>query len=359
MDLCASMFLAHMPAATAQLAATSFCPPFCRRLGRLSCRWRNADRLFNRFWDYPRFIRRIVARFDLFHLVDHSYSQLVHVLPAGRAGVYCHDLDTFRCLLEPNCERRPFWFRTMTRRILDGFRKAAVVFYTTDAVRQQIVHHGLIDPGRLVHAPNGVAPEFTSDPLPDDADAIPDIGGRPFFLHVGSCIPRKRIGDLLDVFAAVRARRPHLRLIQVGGEWTAAQREQVGRLGIGPAVYQLRGLARPTLAALYRRAELVLLPSEAEGFGLPVVEALACGTGVVASDIPPLREVGGDAVVYCPVGDVSAWVEIVTRLLDHPTELPAWVRRRERASHFSWVAQARIITAAYLQLFQTGLPAPS
>ena len=64
-------------------------------------------------------------------------------------------------------------------------------------------------------------------------------------------------------------------------------------------------LDRATLAAVYRRSALVLLPSEREGFGLPVLEALACGTPVVASDIDALREVGGDAVRYCPAEDVG------------------------------------------------------
>ena len=63
-------------------------------------------------------------------------------------------------------------------------------------------------------------------------------------------------------------------------------------------------LDRDELADLYRRAALVLLPSDREGFGLPVVEAMACGTPVVASDIPALREIGGDAAAYCAPGDV-------------------------------------------------------
>src|SRR5262249_49053853 len=157
---------------------------------------------------------------------------------------------------------------------------------------------------RLVHAPNGVAPEFQPDARPGDLAVLPEIDGRLFLLHVGSCIPRKRIDVLLDLFAAVCSRRPDLRLGQVGGDWTAPQRQQIARLGVGTVVHQVRGVSRGDLAALYRRAAAVLLPSDAEGFGLPVIEGLACGTAVVASDILPLREVGGDAVAYCPVGDL-------------------------------------------------------
>ena len=260
--------------------------------------------------------------FDFFHIVDHSYAQLVHELPADRTGVYCHDLDTFRCLFEPAREPRPRWFRAMVRQTLRGLQQAAVVFHTTLEVRRQIEALGLVDPARLIHAPNGVSPEFTAERTGDVV--LPALPAGPFLLHVGSCIPRKRIDVLLDAFAAVRRRRPELHLLQVGGEWSAQQYPQIERLGLAGSLHQLRGIARPALAELYRRAAVVVQPSEAEGFGLPVVEALACGAAVVASDIPVLREVGGTAAVYCPVGEVPAWVEVMDRVLsDSPSFRPS------------------------------------
>src|SRR5262249_3532177 len=236
MDLVAEMLLAQ----PSGLDVRQVCPPYRRRLTRLPWVGRprlaiNADRLLNRFVNYPSHLRRCRGDFDLFHVVDHSYAHLVRVLPADRTGVFCHDLDTFRCLLEPERERRPRWFRTMTRRILTGMQKAAVVFHTTDEVRRQIERHGLIDPARLVKAPLGLASEF--DPTAGDDRAItPALEGGPFLLHVGSCIPRKRIDVLLAVFAELHARRPELRLVKVGGPWTAQQTEQIERHGIGGAI---------------------------------------------------------------------------------------------------------------------------
>jgi glycosyltransferase involved in cell wall biosynthesis len=364
MDVCAEMLLAHAgPASAGRLRAERLGPPFRRRLGRLPGLGRragalNTDRLLNRLWDYPRHLRRRAHAFDLFHVVDHSYSQLGHVLPPGAAGVFCHDLDTFRCLLEPRRDPRPYWFQAMARHILRGFQKAALVFYSTAAVRRQIEAHGLIDPARLVHAPYGVAPEFAPEADPADVTVLPELGGRPFLLHVGSCIPRKRIDVLLAVFAAARARGRDVRLVQVGGEWTADQRAQIARLGVGPAVHQARGLGRPALAALYRRAALVLQPSAAEGFGLPVVEALACGATVVASDLAVLREVAGTAAIFCPVGDVPAWADTVQRLLDQPETAPGQAMRREQAGRYSWPAHARTIADAYLRLLGAGRPVP-
>jgi glycosyltransferase involved in cell wall biosynthesis len=366
MDLAAEMLLREAQSGFAgRMQAVRVCPPFRRRFGRLPWLGRrtaafNADRLLNRVWDYPRCVRRRAAEFDLFHVCDHSYAQLVHALPADRTGVHCHDLDAFRCLLEPGRERRPRWFRAVARRTLRGLQKAALVFYTTEAVRDQITARGLLDPSRLVHAPNGVAAEFTADPAEGEAGAAaPPAGGRPFLLHVGSCIPRKRIDILLEVFARVRGRRPDLALVQAGGNWTASQRRQIARLGAGPAVVQVRGLSRGQLAALYRAAAAVLQPSEAEGFGLPVVEALACGAAVVASDIPALREVGGAAAVYCPVAGVEAWAEAVGRLLEAPESAPPRPARLAQARRYSWAAFARTVVEDYERLLRPGTGRPS
>ncbi len=359
MDLAAEMLhreLAALPKPPFHVEPA--CPPFRRRAARLPFLGKrfaaNADRLLNRVWDYPRHLSGRRRHFDIFHIVDHSYAHLAHALPAERTGVYCHDLDTFRSLLEPKREPRPRWFRAMVRRVLAGLQSAAVVFHNSLDTRRQIERHGLLDPSRLVHAPLGVAPEFT----PDGTGPSPIPGGAPFLLHVGSCIARKRIDVLLDVFAAVRGRVPGLRLVKVGADWSAAQRERIDRHGLGAGIVPLSGLTRREIAALYRGAAAVLLTSEAEGFGLPVIEALACGARVVASDLPALREVGGAAAVYCPVGDVAAWGEAVSRLLLDPAAGPDRAARLAQASRFSWANHARTIAAAYLRLLGHGEGGP-
>jgi glycosyltransferase involved in cell wall biosynthesis len=362
MDLAAEMLLEEWHARHAdQVAVMRVCPAFRRRVGRLPWLGRrptafNADRLLNRHWDYPRYLRRQVPDADLFHLCDHSYAQLVHVLPTARTGVFCHDLDTFRCLLEPQREPRPRWFRAVARHVLRGLQRAAVVFYTTRPVREQIERHGLLDPARLVQAPCGVSPEFvpTTNDAGPSGPGLPQGVTQPFLLHVGSCIPRKRVDVLLEVFAAVRGCFPDLRLVQIGGAWTSSQLEQLERLGTAREVTQLRGLARRQLAACYGAAALVLQPSEAEGFGLPVVEALACGAIVVASDIPVLREVGGDAAVYQPVGNVAAWAGEVLRLLRDLRAAPPRSVRLAQAARFSWEAHTRTVLGAYLRLADHG-----
>ncbi len=359
MDLCGEMLVGGLNAMPGQrVEATRLLPVFRHRFSRLGARGRNVDRLLNRMRYYPRWARAMSGGCDYFHVVDHSYSQLVHELPRGRVGVYCHDLDTFKCLLDPKADPRPRWFRGMTRRILTGMQQAEVLFYSTQGVKEQIIAHGLFDPRRLVQAPLGVAPEFTPEAAGQGIDAEgaavwKELGlpnDAPFILHVGSCIPRKRIDVLLDVFAALAANRPDLRLVQAGGEWTGDQRRQLEALGIATKVFQRRGLNRRELAHLFRRAAVVLQPSEAEGFGLPVIEALACGAIVVASDLPVLREVGGDAAIYCAVGDVGEWARRVGRVLNDPATAPGAEMRDAQARRYSWENHCTILAETYLRL---------
>jgi glycosyltransferase involved in cell wall biosynthesis len=346
MDLVAEMLLTQLRAHHAdQLDATVLRPEFKRRVSLLGAPM-IADRLINRMYDYPKWLKTRVDQFDLFHIADHSYSQLVHVLPAERTGVFCHDLDTFRCLLEPDLVPRPRWFREMARRILEGMQKARVVFHSTNAIRQQILHHGLIDPARLVHTPLGTAPEF----IHEGSAVLPIPADTSFILHVGSCIPRKRIDVLLDVFAELSKRHPELRLIQVGGAWTDLQLQQMDRLGISSNVRQFRRQDRATLAEFYRRSRAVLVTSEAEGFGLPVVEGLACGALVVASDLLVLREVGGEAVVYCQVGDVDTWVKRVENLISGTEVPPPLEIRLKQAGRYSWEVHAERIAKTYREM---------
>ena len=364
MDLVADMLLhdLHQRHAGA-IAATRLAPPIRRRFtqhGTTSGERFKVDRLLNRFWDYPRLLRHKATEFDLFHIVDHSYGQLVHALPPERTIVTCHDLDTFRCLLNGRTERRSIFFKSMTKRILSGLRKAARVTCDSVATRDELLAYELVAPERAVVVPNGVHPACSpeADPLADRAAArlLGPVRASCFdILHVGSTIPRKRIDVLLRVFAALRKDFPRARLVRVGGSFTPQQMKLIEQLNLTEALVVLPHLDRDVLAAVYRRATIVVQPSEREGFGLPVIEALACGTPVVASDLACLREVGGEAATYCPVGDVSSWTEAVTQLLIEKSQRPQrFVQRtaaaRAQAAKFTWAEYAKKMVSIYQEL---------
>jgi glycosyltransferase involved in cell wall biosynthesis len=372
MDLVGDMLTSFLQAqSSAGIAAAQLRPPLRNRLSRIPVFGQrrqafNGDRLCNRFVDYPRWLRARVADFDLFHVVDHSYSQLLHVLPKGRAVVTCHDLDTFRCLLEPEREGRSRSFRAMTRRVLDGFRQAAHVITVSEATRTELLQHRLFPADAISVIPNGVHPSCspTPDPEADAAAAnwMPQTaasgngGPLAWMLSVGNTLPRKRVDVLLKVFAAVQRDFPEARLLRVGG-FTPDQWELIRELNIGPAVSHLPFLERSTLGAVYRRAAVLAHTAEAEGFGLPLIEAMACGCPVAASDIPVLREVGGTAACFSPVADIGAWSRTVTELLDERRRQPdQWERRRQRsiawAARYSWAENARRTASVYRKVME-------
>jgi glycosyltransferase involved in cell wall biosynthesis len=320
----------------------------------------NADRLLNRFIDYPRLLKRARDDFDIFHITDHSYAHLVIYIGARRAIVTCHDLDAFRSIIEPPLTARARLIKLMAARELRGLQGAALVACDSDATRDELLHHRLVTPDLTVTIPNGVAPIFSAQPDPRaDGEAERMLGpvrvDAPELLHVGSTISRKRIDVLLRIFAGIRETCPPARLLRVSGPFTADQGALARELGVEGATTVLPFVEPAILAAIYRRAALVLITSDHEGFGLPLIEAMACGAPVMASDLAVLREVGGNAAEFIPVGDVPAWVSTALRLIDERANDPArWTARRSdgfrRAAKFSWSEYARRYVELYRQV---------
>ncbi len=371
MDLVADMLLDNLCAQYGStVKSTRVRPRMVWRLSRLprfgSKRGAySVDRLLNRLWDYPRLLARKQQEFDLYHIVDHSYAHLIHQLPAERTIITCHDIDTFRCLLEPEREPRSRIFRMMTARILDGLRRAARVSCPSVATRSEILAHRLVAPERAVVIPHGVHPACVPQPDPFcDAEAARLLGPADAegadILHVGATIARKRIDVLLRVMAAVRQEFPKARLIRVGGPFSRSQQELAKRLNLDKSLVALPFVNRRLLASVYRRASLLMQPSEREGFGLPVIEAMACGTPVVASEVPALRETGGPSATYCPVADLPAWTHSVVELLRERQGRPnRWHERRLAATawaaRFSWREHARKTVEVYEQVLHEQL----
>ena len=362
MDRVATELLSAVAAShAATIEAEAVCPPFSRRATRLSSGSAalNIDRGLNRLVDYPRHVARLASSFDVFHIVDHSYSQLVYRLPPGRSVVTCHDLDTFRSVIAPLEEPRSPLFKAMTRHILEGLRRAAFVTCDTAAVRDEILARDIAPPDRVVVAPIGVGADFKPDANPVLERELGTLVSAPpgsiEILHVGSNAPRKRLDRVLQLTADLLRQDARVRLVRVGGAFTTEQQRLARELGVIDRVSILPTLDDRHLAALYRRAAIVVLPSDREGFGLPVAEALACGAPVLASDLPALREVGGPAAEFCPAADRDAWVREAARLIRERAEHPHLVHaRRERAlawaARFTWARFASELSRVYLTI---------
>ena len=161
-----------------------------------------------------------------------------------------------------------------------------------------------------------------------------------FILFVGTIEPRKNLLTLLEAWAMMRD-RPDLVIVGGWGWNYELIRERISRLG--DRVHHLDSLEPGELPAIYNLARVLAHPAWYEGFGLPPLEAMACGTPVVVSDSSSLPEVVGDAGLVVPAGDANAWRMALEKVLGD-TDLSADMRRRGilRAAEFSWSRSAEL-----------------
>lgn len=171
----------------------------------------------------------------------------------------------------------------------------------------------------------------------------------PYVLYAGAIEPHKNAPLAL---AAIARAAPGIRLV-MAGPWSARRAERLRRhaaaVGAGDRVDWLGLVSAGRLAALREGARAVLVPSRKEGFGLPVLEAMSAGVPVLASDTPALREVGGGAAAYLPLGDAGAWGRAISEACAEGAVGRAARAEagRRRAADFSWERTARAVAAAY------------
>jgi len=205
---------------------------------------------------------------------------------------------------------------------------------------------------RIAVIPNGVEEIFA--PQPDDdagasaAEAFGITG--PYLLFVGNPKGHKNLDLLLEGFVKLARRYPTLHLLAVGGD--ERRRRQLARrtrqLGIDARVRLVAPVDREALARLYADAAAFVFPSRHEGFGLPPLEAMACGTPVASSSSASLPEVLGPAAVYFSPESADSLVEAICRILDDPALRERIVHLGlERARLFSWDDAARQTLALY------------
>lgn len=232
-------------------------------------------------------------------------------------------------------------------------RKAAAVVVPSDVTARRLeAHHPR---GRVVVAPHGVdhARFRPAVPVDEDVDAelLASIGAEPpFIAFAGTIEPRKNVPGLVDAFAQVARTHPDVRLVLAGGDgWgTDAVRDAVECSGVTTRILRPGYVPDAVLPALYRRAEVVAYPSFDEGFGLPVLEALACGAAVVTTADTSMAEVASDAARLVPADDTAALAGAIADLLDDPAVV-ATLRERgpAQAAPFTWARAAELHLEAY------------
>jgi glycosyltransferase involved in cell wall biosynthesis len=306
--------------------------------------------------------RQTVGTPTVVHVCDHSNAIYVPWLRRIPHVVTCHDLIAVRAALGEFVAERTRWSgRRLQQLIRRGLRQADRIVCDSDATRrdaQRIIRH---DDFTVI--PPGVSTAFTRLQTDETRQRIepirpatcdPALWARivsgPYLLHVGGNQWYKNRPGLLDIYAALVDRMPGAPpLVLVGKPLTRELTLAIAARRLHGQVLALPAIGDRELAAVYSRATLLLFPSLAEGFGWPVLEAMASGCRVVTSGRAPMTEVGGDAATYIDPEDPRSAAAVVEAVLSEPD---AERQRRvndglSRASRFN----SRAMAHAYLSVY--------
>jgi len=232
-----------------------------------------------------------------------------------------------------------------------AIRGAAAVITDSERSREDILTHLSVKPGRVVSIPLAADRRFRPLPAAEIAPVLHEYGvGQPYILYVGALESRKNLPRLLAAYARLREWSEQWRLVIVGArKWKFSPIfDTVQALGLEPHVHFTGYVADEHLPALYAGADLFAFPSLYEGFGLPVLEAMACGTPVVTSNTSSLPEVAGDAAILVDPTDVEQIANAMWLVLSQP-DVAAALREKglARAAQFTWERTARETIAVY------------
>lgn len=273
------------------------------------------------------------SRVDLLHMLGAP----TPVLWRGLSAMTVHDATPW---LHPDAAGTRWYARPLYPQALS---RAAAIFTVSESAREDLVRAAGAPRDRVFVTPNGVDPRLFELRAPEGPRA-------PYLLSVGTFEPRKNLPALLDAFRALRREGRDLQLLVVGRQaWT--QPLPLGELA--PHVRLTGAVTDGELHALYAGAACFVMPSLHEGFGLPLAEAMAAGTPAVASDIPSLREVGGETVRYADPHDPGGLAAAIRAALDdREGSLLRAAAARGRARRFRWEETARATLAVYRRVLR-------
>lgn len=295
-------------------------------------------------------VESIAGAADVFHATNYGAPRR----RAARLVVTVHDLALLRFP-----ELGTAALRAHVEWACAGLRAAERIIADSQATRDDLIALTGADPARIRVVYPGHDARFA--PLPRDA-ARASVARRfglrgPYILHVGTLEPRKNAVALLRAFERVRAGRAAGHTLVLVGRRGWMYEPILAAMqtpGLAGRVRLIDDAGNDELPALYAAADLFVYPSLYEGFGLPVVEAMACGAPVVTSNVSSLPEVAGDAALLADPRDEAALAAAIDRALGDPALRAALAARgRARAEHFSWQRCARETLAVYEEALES------
>lgn len=288
---------------------------------------------------------------DVFH--SPNYMIPFRVFPRRRAGrvrcvVTIHDLIPLR-FPEFTPKAKKTRFMLLYRKVMEEVgARADLILTVSEHSRQDVIREMQVPEERVTAVPNGVSAAYRPEENAGKAD--PRV-----ILYVGRFDPYKNVEGLIRIFARVRQQMQEdvrLRIIGSPDPRYPEPRRLAEELGVGDRVDWSGYADEDALAGAYHEADVFVLPSRYEGFGLTVLEAMASGAPVVCSNVSSLPEVAGDAALLADPGDEEGFAQAVRRVLEDKSLAEDLSRRGlEQAKRFTWRRTAETTLEAYETVF--------
>lgn len=311
-----------------------------------------SQKSYERFWRFPHCVSQQPA--DIFHVIDHSEAHLVRWLKqrGKKVIVTCHDLINFfyRSNLKESV-RLPFISDNLWIRSVQSMKYADHIVSVSQTTATSMVELLKLSPEKISVIPNAVDESF--QPLSKSHISkvridykIPDH--TLCLLNVGSNHPRKNIETILDSIALMREINIPVIFIKVGADFTENQKEKIKQADIEPYVKYIGNPTREHLIEIYNLADILIAPSFHEGFGLTLLEAMACGTPVITSNTSAMPEVVGEAGILVRPSCTEEISNAAHHLfLDKKAYKIQSDKALRQAAHFSWTNTSRQISSLY------------
>jgi glycosyltransferase involved in cell wall biosynthesis len=316
-------------------------------------------RYYERYWHYPRVLMQQPV--DVFHIIDHSDGHLAYWLQnlSQPTIVTCHDIIN---LTQPETfkgrAQYPWLSMSIWKYAIWGMHKAAHIVSVSSHTANDVVERLGVDRSRITVIPNAVDEKFRVLPNEEILAFRQQQGVLPetfCILNVGSNHIRKNVSTILEVVAVLKNRGLPIHFWKAGTDFNDEQKQFIQAHQLQDDVSYLgepndRGLVR-----LYNAADVLVAPSLSEGFGLTVLEAMACGTPVIASNVTSLPEVVGDAGVLVSPTNVDAIANAIQQLqTDSSCSDRLAEKGIERAKQFTWKKTGERIAEIYEKFLGQG-----
>jgi glycosyltransferase involved in cell wall biosynthesis len=354
MDIYADALVAGLKAVHPEWTIIELVPDPLKNLKHSFLGINGIRKYYERFWRHPRTVANQPA--DIVHIIDHTSGQVAYWLKKkGRSVVVtCHDLA--QIVYPENTGKTSFPQLSLAawRYSVDGMHHADRIISVSSNTKQDIISHLQIEPDRIVVVPNAVDSQFGLLPPQTSKDfrQAQGISSETIcLLNVGSEHPRKNLATVLEVLNRLKIQGISAHLWKVGSGFTSEQQQLIQNYGLESQITILGKPDKATLIQIYNAADILLAPSIYEGFGLTILEAMACGLPVMTSNVSSLPEVAGDAAILLDPKDIEGMIESVQRLQTDFTYRQELIERGlARVKQFTWEKTAERTAKIYENL---------